>query len=260
MGEIDTVEQQTVEQIRASIRRMISDGGEPTLMSQRFEARVVEPLVQKSFARAIEEVETGVGTVAPTARNLREPKVMTGASATTAKNRLMGLAEGFSSLSDAPADTKARGDMVERATTREIGDVEAEVRSEETARAIAPTMHESGPPLDGATTEEPRVADAGSIMATGSRSFSGPVARSENAGDRHSSPASLMSPDTEAAMNGVFAQPAATKPPMGCARTVDMLVEDMLRPMLRAWLDINLPPLVERLVDDKIQRIARGQP
>ncbi|TBN54209.1 DUF2497 domain-containing protein [Hansschlegelia quercus] len=42
------------------------------------------------------------------------------------------------------------------------------------------------------------------------------------------------------------------------ARTLDDIVKDMLRPMLRAWLDDNLPPLVERLVKQEIERVARG--
>jgi cell pole-organizing protein PopZ len=32
----------------------------------------------------------------------------------------------------------------------------------------------------------------------------------------------------------------------------------MLRPMLRAWLDDNLPTIVERLVRAEIERVARG--
>ena len=42
------------------------------------------------------------------------------------------------------------------------------------------------------------------------------------------------------------------------ARTMDDLVKDMLRPMLKAWLDENLPSLVERLVRAEIERVARG--
>ncbi|WP_428978218.1 PopZ family protein [Hansschlegelia beijingensis] len=42
------------------------------------------------------------------------------------------------------------------------------------------------------------------------------------------------------------------------ARTLDDIVKEMLRPMLRAWLDDNLPPLVERLVRNEIERVARG--
>ena len=32
----------------------------------------------------------------------------------------------------------------------------------------------------------------------------------------------------------------------------------MLRPMLKAWLDENLPDIVERLVRAEIERLARG--
>jgi cell pole-organizing protein PopZ len=42
------------------------------------------------------------------------------------------------------------------------------------------------------------------------------------------------------------------------ARTLEDLVKDMMRPMLKAWLDDNLPGLVERVVRAEIERVARG--
>ncbi|TGV63965.1 DUF2497 domain-containing protein, partial [Mesorhizobium sp. M00.F.Ca.ET.149.01.1.1] len=36
------------------------------------------------------------------------------------------------------------------------------------------------------------------------------------------------------------------------------MAEEMLRPMLQDWLDNNLPTLVERLVREEIERVARG--
>ena len=41
-------------------------------------------------------------------------------------------------------------------------------------------------------------------------------------------------------------------------RSFDEMAEEMLRPMLQDWLDNNLPTLVERLVRDEIERVARG--
>jgi len=41
-------------------------------------------------------------------------------------------------------------------------------------------------------------------------------------------------------------------------RSFDEIAEDMLRPMLQDWLDDNLPTLVERLVREEIERVARG--
>ncbi len=43
------------------------------------------------------------------------------------------------------------------------------------------------------------------------------------------------------------------------AELADGMVRDMLRPMLKQWLDDNLPVIVERLVRDEIQRVARGR-
>jgi uncharacterized protein len=37
------------------------------------------------------------------------------------------------------------------------------------------------------------------------------------------------------------------------------LTREMLRPMLKCWLDDNLPVIVERLVSAEIERVARGE-
>lgn len=41
-------------------------------------------------------------------------------------------------------------------------------------------------------------------------------------------------------------------------RSFDEVAEEMIRPMLQDWLDNNLPVLVERLVREEIERVARG--
>ena len=43
------------------------------------------------------------------------------------------------------------------------------------------------------------------------------------------------------------------------ARTLEDLVREMLRPMLKTWLDDNLPGMVERLVRAEIERVSRGR-
>src|SRR3954471_3299298 len=43
------------------------------------------------------------------------------------------------------------------------------------------------------------------------------------------------------------------------ARTLEDLVKEMLRPMLKSWLDDNLPGLVERIVKSEIERVSRGR-
>jgi cell pole-organizing protein PopZ len=43
----------------------------------------------------------------------------------------------------------------------------------------------------------------------------------------------------------------------GDANTLDGLMRELLRPMIKDWLDANLPSIVERKVEEEVQRIAR---
>ena len=67
----------------------------------------------------------------------------------------------------------------------------------------------------------------------------------------------IVSARTDAAVGGAFNALASTILSQN-ARTLEDLVEDMLRPMLKEWLDDNLPTIVERLVRAEIERVARG--
>lgn len=44
---------------------------------------------------------------------------------------------------------------------------------------------------------------------------------------------------------------------IGTGNTVEALVADLLKPMLKQWLDVHLPSMVETLVREEIQRIQR---
>jgi uncharacterized protein len=68
----------------------------------------------------------------------------------------------------------------------------------------------------------------------------------------------LISSDTSAAINSAFNTLAQTVLVQN-ARTLEDLVREMLRPMLKSWLDDNLPALVERLVRAEIERVSRGR-
>ncbi|MBN8919460.1 MAG: DUF2497 domain-containing protein [Rhizobiales bacterium] len=71
-------------------------------------------------------------------------------------------------------------------------------------------------------------------------------------------PSRLMSENATAAVSSAFGNLAHTVL-MQNARTLDDLVREMLRPMLKSWLDENLPGIVERLVRSEIERVSRGQ-
>jgi cell pole-organizing protein PopZ len=68
----------------------------------------------------------------------------------------------------------------------------------------------------------------------------------------------LMSQTTVAAVDSAFNALAQTVLSNN-ARTLEDLVKEMLRPMLKAWLDDNLPNLVEKIVRAEIERVSRGR-
>ncbi|HET7850866.1 MAG TPA: DUF2497 domain-containing protein [Pseudolabrys sp.] len=69
----------------------------------------------------------------------------------------------------------------------------------------------------------------------------------------------LLSNSTRAAVDSAFSSLAHTVLAQN-ARTLDDLVKEMLRPMLKSWLDDNLPGMVERIVRAEIERVSRGRP
>jgi cell pole-organizing protein PopZ len=68
----------------------------------------------------------------------------------------------------------------------------------------------------------------------------------------------LLSSATSSAVDSAFNTLAQTVLVQN-ARTLEDLVREMLRPMLKTWLDDNLPGMVERLVRAEIERVARGR-
>jgi cell pole-organizing protein PopZ len=67
----------------------------------------------------------------------------------------------------------------------------------------------------------------------------------------------LLSPSTSAAIDTSFHALAHTVLVQNTS-TLEDIVREMLRPMLKTWLDDNLPGLVERLVRAEIERVSRS--
>ena len=67
----------------------------------------------------------------------------------------------------------------------------------------------------------------------------------------------MLSPETDTAVAAAFDTLSANLAAHS-AEVAEGLAREMLRPMLKAWLDENLPALVERLVRAEIDRVVRG--
>jgi uncharacterized protein len=99
-------------------------------------------------------------------------------------------------------------------------------------------------------THDARFDDAGAPES--------PAGDAQSAALREEEPGGLISSTTSAAVDSAFNALAETVLVQN-ARTLEDLVREMLRPMLKVWLDDNLPGLVERLVRAEIERVSRGR-
>ncbi|BBU63087.1 hypothetical protein MSC49_30220 [Methylosinus sp. C49] len=107
-----------------------------------------------------------------------------------------------------------------------------------------------------AAAEEPYVQDIADEPVEEQMIASIEPSPAEPAND--SDPTPLVS--TDAAMSiGAHFQALAASIVISEADLIERYAQDMLRPMLKQWLDDNLPHLVERLVRAEIERVARGR-
>ncbi len=71
-------------------------------------------------------------------------------------------------------------------------------------------------------------------------------------------PGGMLSRDAAAAAQSAFGQLAETLMSRAVGeRSVEEVTRELLRTMLKKWLDDNLPGIVERLVREEIERVAR---
>jgi len=112
------------------------------------------------------------------------------------------------------------------------------------SRPAAPAVDPSPAPVPPAPIEHDVVNEAVSVTQSGG------ALDGERGG--------LISSATSAAVDSAFNALAQTVLVQN-ARTLEDLVREMLRPMLKVWLDDNLPGMVERLVRAEIERVSRGR-
>ncbi len=73
-----------------------------------------------------------------------------------------------------------------------------------------------------------------------------------------SEPAAAEAASSFGRLSAAAARPPAMAMPAP-GRTLEDVTADLLRPMLKAWLDENLGDIVQQRVDEEVQRIARGR-
>lgn len=112
--------------------------------------------------------------------------------------------------------------------------------------AAVPSAHE---PEDDPESSDEEILDLATEFAPLDEA---PLMKSATVGSMRDSLAALQQATAPAAA-------PSTVPARTGETTIEGLVRDMLRPALAEWLDKNLPPLVERMVQAEIARIVGKQ-
>jgi uncharacterized protein len=168
----------------------------------------------------------------------------------------------------------ARPPVAESATQQaDIDKMLAQLQATSTRPAVAPVDEPASDVLD--PTEEVTAPEQASVPVAGFRTLEAqsnvlsaesepaPTAPPRTAQEPRRQPAEsgergLVSAATTAAVDSAFNSLAQTAPVQD-GRTLEDLVREMLRPMLKTWLDDNLPSMVDRLVRAEIERVSRGR-
>ena len=74
----------------------------------------------------------------------------------------------------------------------------------------------------------------------------------------HGTEDAMLDEGAASAASSAFANlSASVRVSDGPGKTLEQLVVDMLKPMVKDWLDANLPAIVEEKVEEEVQRVAR---
>ena len=288
MGEA-AAREPTMEDILSSIRKIIAEEGEESGQRQEglepgapgagelddpvatseaeFDAG---PEVPEPAHAAQSERETPVDPVEP----MVEPQTgfdpgMTGEASGYADElaSATGPAEHVEPMEATPADDPlvdtTQGDVEPQMVSRSLADIAASAKAlDEAAEAsenrttvaldadepVGEFEPSSPEPMNKPDTDTVRMEEA--IPAPREQEIVEAAAESSEAG---AFKGALMSPRADGAVSGSFERLKRS-----VMDDLEAKTEAILRPMLREWLDENLPNLVERLVREEIERVARG--
>lgn len=247
----------SMEEILASIRRIIADD----LPSRREPRPALEvasaPRDDFSLEDYVREEVVTPPPAAPT-RRAPEPSLMGAAD--------LPLPDPVRRL----VDLAAVEDQVQAEVSMALrGSLPSEPRAAATAQAApvaaapaAPAFATALPPAPAdplrapMASPSPPVAPAPGLPPRPTFNFGQPP-RPPVTPSRAPEPDRLVSAPTNAAVSASFGTLARTIMSNN-SRSLEDVVAELLKPMLRSWLDDNLPTIVERLVKAEIERVSRG--
>jgi uncharacterized protein len=246
------VQEPSMEEILASIRRIIADdeakppaGEKPSAAEKQAAAPAAPAKPEKSAAPpkpALTDIPPSkIPAAVAAAEKKAAPPPAPAATATNSQDDIDALLNG---LDEATTEEEIR-------PAQPDGEV-LELTDDMAVPSVAP------PPQPSFHKIEPE-DDIEFAESAATRAINRPPAYEPPAFDPPPAPAGpILSQSTVSAVESAFNTLAHTVLSNN-ARTLEDLVKEMLRPMLKSWLDDNLPGLVERIVKAEIERVSRGR-
>jgi cell pole-organizing protein PopZ len=245
------VQEPSMEEILASIRRIIADDEAKPPAAEKTASPPVQAKPEKSAAAA--------PPAKPAAMTDIPPSAIPAAQAAAAK--AAAPAPPPAAPAPAPAASNSQDDIDAMLAGLDEATSEAEIRTplpdvevfELTDEMAVPET--PAPPFQKIEPQEDlEFTESAAAKAKHREPVFEPSAESPAA----PSPQQILSRSTVSAVESAFNSLAHTVLSNN-ARTLEDLVKEMLRPMLKSWLDDNLPGLVERIVKAEIERVSRGR-
>ena len=222
MSDQEAQQEPSMEEILASIRRIISeDGEEETAAAPEAEAAAPEPVPEPEEAEAPAEPEEDVLELTDEVQD---------------DGTVVNLNTGEAvDEEETPEEFVESLDAEEEEVELEMVDADEEPAEEEAEPE--PEAELEPQPVAEAEPEEILVDEAANRLVS-------------------DDPAMTSVSSLSALAAAVDTHRRAVDPSIG-PRTIEDLVKEVMRPMIKDWLDANLPSLVERMVGREIERLTR---
>ena len=244
MSDQEAQQEPSMEEILASIRRIISEDGD-----EETAAAPEEAAAEVDVPEALAEPEPEVAEVAEEEEILEltdEEEVLELTDEVQDDGTVVNLYTGEEVPEDDAPDEVFEEPQAEDEEEIELEMVDSDEPTEETEENIAEPEPEPEPQPE-AEPEPVSIAEPEPVDALAAEAADRLV--SEN-------PAMNSVASLSALAAAVDTHRRAADPSIG-PRTIEDLVKDVMRPMIREWLDDNLPSLVERMVGREIERLTR---
>jgi uncharacterized protein len=258
MSQPAKVQEPSMEEILASIRRIIADdeakppvADKPASPAVAAKPAVPAPAVKAPVTNDIPPPASAAPKAAPANAPppaAPPPKPVPAPAATNSQDDIDAMLAG---LDEATSEAEIRPPQPDG----EVFELTDEMALPEPP---PPAFHKVDPQDDVEFTEPPRLAEPSRLAESPRPTYRQPAFEPPPFESPAAPAQQILSRSTVSAVESAFNSLANTVLSNN-ARTLEDLVKEMLRPMLKSWLDDNLPGLVERIVKAEIERVSRGR-